>query len=47
MQNKQITIRANTNPNFTKVSLKGNVLAPVQPSPLLTPKQDNHDGHNH
>lgn len=24
-QDKQITIRANTNPNFTKVSLKGNV----------------------
>jgi len=28
VQNKQITIRANTNPNFTKVNLKGNVLTP-------------------
>ena len=28
IQNKQITIRANTNPNMTKVLLKGNVLTP-------------------
>jgi len=38
-QNKQITITANTNPNFTKVSLKGNVLT-AESGPV-------DDGHNH
>lgn len=48
-QNKQITIRANTNPNFTKVALKGNVLTPdggPAASTTITPSE-NHDGHNH
>ena len=30
VQNKQVTIRANTNPNFTKVMLKGNVNTPEE-----------------
>lgn len=44
VQNKQITIRANTNPNFTKVTLKGNVLT-AENGPKAS--ADNHEGHNH
>lgn len=46
-QNKQITIRANTNPNFTKVTLKGNVLTPEGGPAAVTTGADNHEGHNH
>lgn len=44
-QNKQITIRANTNPNFTKVTLRGNVMT-AENGPTVG-AENAHDGHNH
>ena len=43
VQNKQVTIRANTNPNFTKVSLKGTVNTP-ESGPVAA---ESHEGHDH
>ena len=44
VQNKQVTIRANTNPNFTKVMLKGTVNTP-EDGPVAG--GDSHEGHDH